>query len=72
MLFRVEGNVNVRCSINVEADSAEEAMSIAYDNFGRLDNLHGHTISVRDISHGQTIATDGEVDYFDEAYVIAE
>lgn len=74
--YKVFGHATVLCSMVVEAESAEEAMEKASEEFGGLTNYTGMgscdcLVGVLDSADERCISPDGEVE-FDDYEVISE
>lgn len=70
MKYRVYGSTTVTCSMTVEADSKEEAIEIANEEFGELTNYAGMgscdcLIGVLTSENERSIYADGEADFDD-------
>lgn len=68
MKYRVYGGTTVTCSMIVEADSEDEAIEIANEEFGGLTNYAGMgscdcLIGVLTSEDGRNIYADNEVDF---------
>lgn len=76
MKYEVFGHATVICSMVVEADSEEEAIRIANEEFGGLTNYCGmggteHLLGVQDNECDRCVLPDGEVE-FDDCILMEE
>lgn len=73
-IYEVYGHASIVCSMRVHADSQEEAVKIAQNSFGSLQNYTGNggtecLIGVSDSKDAKCIFPDGEV-VFDDAQIV--
>lgn len=69
-IYEVHGHATVICGMRVEANSEEEAIKIANEEFGGLTNYTGmggtyHLLGVLDSENDRCVLPDSEVEFDD-------
>ena len=75
--FKVTGSCSIICAMTVEAETAEEAVELANEEFGELDNYAGMgscycLIGVPDSDNDRMIFPDATPEFFEAKEIKSE